>query len=46
MPLEPTDGTEHAGEAVEVPPQTKDAAKQREATPPARPDITLASKRS
>ena len=34
---------EHAGEAVEV--QTKDGARQVEAIP-ARPDITLASKRS
>ena len=46
MPLETVDGTEHADEAVEVPPQTKDGARQREAPPPARPDITLASKRS
>ena len=44
MPLETADDIEHAAEAVEVPPQTKDAAKQREAA--ARPDITLASKRS
>ena len=46
MPLETTDVTEHADDAVEVPPQSKAAAKQREAPPPARPDITLASKRS
>jgi hypothetical protein len=44
MPLETID--EHAGEAVEVPPKTKDAARQGEAPPPARPDLTLASKRS
>ena len=37
---------EHAGEAVEVPPQTHDGARQRRGPMPARPDITLASKRS
>jgi hypothetical protein len=35
---------EHAGEAVEV--QTKDGPRPAEAAVPARPDITLASKRS
>jgi len=44
MPLDTVDDSEHAGEAVEVPPPTKDAARQGEA--PARPDLTLASKRS
>jgi hypothetical protein len=44
MPLDAVDGSEHAGEAVEVPPSTKDVARQVEA--PARPDLTLASKRS
>jgi len=46
MPLETADDTEHAGETVEVPPQTKDGARHGETPPPARPDLTLASKRS
>ena len=45
MPLDTVDDSEHAGEAVEVPHPTKDAAKPSEASP-ARPDLTLASKRS
>ena len=45
MPLETTHPIEHAGEAVELPPPAHAAAKH-EASPTARPDITLASKRS
>ena len=45
MPLETTHVIEHAGDAVELPPPAHAAAKH-EAPVPARPDITLASKRS
>ena len=44
MPLETADGTEHAGEAVDAPPHHHGGAKPSEV--PARPDLTLASKRS
>jgi len=43
-PSETAHGTEHAGEAVDAPPHHHGAAKPSEA--PARPDLTLASKRS
>jgi len=44
IPSETIDGTEHAGEAVDAPPPHHGGAKPSEA--PARPDLTLASKRS
>ena len=44
MPLD--EGTAHAGEAVDAPPHHHGGAKPGEAPAPARPDLTLASKRS